>query len=55
MVNDQLRIAVDVESCSAELDGDAQPIDEGLVFHGVVWGREMEADGVAKPTPVQGD
>ena len=36
LVNDQLRVTVDVESCRAELDGDAQPVDEGLVFRGVV-------------------
>ena len=36
LVNDQLRVIMDVESCSVELDGDAQAVDEGLVFRGVV-------------------
>ena len=36
LVDDQLRVNVDVEPHSAELDGDAQSIDEGLVFHGII-------------------
>ena len=36
LVNDQLRVTADVESCRAELDGDVQPVDEGLVFRGIV-------------------
>ena len=36
LVNDQLRVAADVESRSTELDGDAQSIDKGLIFHGIV-------------------
>ena len=36
LVNDQLLVAADVESRRAELDGDVQPVDEGLVFHGIV-------------------
>ena len=36
LVNDQLQVTADVESRSAELDGDAQSVDEGLVLCGVV-------------------
>ena len=36
LVDDQLRVTVDVEPRSAKLDGDAQSVDEGLVLHGVV-------------------
>ena len=36
LINDQLRIAANVESHSAELNGDAQSIDEGLIFCGIV-------------------
>ena len=36
LVDDQLRVAANVESCSAKLDGDAQSVDEGLIFYGVV-------------------
>jgi len=36
LVNDQLRVTVDVQPRRGKLDGDAQVIDEGLVFHGVV-------------------
>ena len=43
---------MDVESRGTELDGDAEFVDKGLVFRGVVGSREVEADGVAEPTPV---
>ena len=36
MVDDQLRVAANVESHSAKLDGEAQSIDEGLIFLGIV-------------------
>ena len=36
LVNDQLRVTIDIDSCSAELDGDAQPVDEGLIFRDIV-------------------
>ena len=36
LVNDQLRVTMDVESRSSEVDGDAQPIDEGLIFCGII-------------------
>ena len=36
LINDQLRVATNVELRSAELDGDAQSVDEGLVFRGIV-------------------
>ena len=36
LVDDQLRVAVDVQPRSVELDGDAQSVDEGLVFCSVV-------------------
>ena len=36
LIDDQLRVIANVESRSAELDGDAQPVDEGLIFQGVV-------------------
>ena len=36
LVDDQLRGVVNIESRSAKLDGDAQSIDEGLIFYGVV-------------------
>ena len=36
LVNDQLRVTADVESRSAELDGDAQPVDKGLMFCNIV-------------------
>ena len=36
LVNHQLRVTADVVSRSAELDGDAESIDKGLIFHGVV-------------------
>ena len=36
LVDDQLRVNVDVEPHSAELDGDVQSVDEGLVFCRVV-------------------
>ena len=36
LVNDQLRVATDIESCCAELDGDAESIHQGLVLHSVV-------------------
>ena len=36
VINDQLQVIAYVESRSAELDDDAQPVDEGLIFHGVV-------------------
>jgi len=36
LVDDQLRVATDIEPCSTELDGDAQSVDEGLIFHGII-------------------
>ena len=36
LINDQLQVTVNVESHGAELDGNAQSVDEGLVFHGIV-------------------
>ena len=36
LVDDQLRVTVDVQPRSTELDGDAQSIDEGLVLCGIV-------------------
>ena len=36
LVDDQLRVVANVESLSTKLDGDAQSVDEGLVFYGVV-------------------
>ena len=36
LVDDQLQVTADVQPRGAELDGDAQSIDEGLVFHGII-------------------
>ena len=36
LINDQFRVTTNIESRSTELDGDAQSVDKGLVFHGVV-------------------
>ena len=36
LVDDQLRVSTDIQSHGAKLDGDAQSIDEGLVFRDVV-------------------
>ena len=36
LVDDQLRVVVDVQPRSAELDGDAQSVDESLEFCGIV-------------------
>ena len=38
LVDDQLRVTVDIQPCSTELDGDAQSIDEGLILRGIVRG-----------------
>ena len=36
LVDDQLQVTVNIESRSAELDGDAQSVDEGLIFRSIV-------------------
>ena len=36
LVNDQLRVAADIQPRGAELDSNAQSIDEGLVLCGIV-------------------
>jgi hypothetical protein len=41
LVGDELRIAVDVNLLDLELSGDAQAIDEGLIFCHVVFHVEM--------------
>jgi hypothetical protein len=43
LVNNELRVATSVEAPNPELDGDVQPIYQGLVFSHVVWRRKMEA------------
>ena len=36
LINDQLRVAANVESRSVELDSDAQSVDEGFLVRGIV-------------------
>ena len=46
LVDDQLGVAPDVEASNAQLYGDAQAIDERLIFSHIVGGREMDVDHV---------
>ena len=41
MVNDELRVTVYVEALDAELDGDAEATEEGLILRHVVGRREV--------------
>ena len=36
LIDDKLRVATNVESCSTKFDGDAESIDEGLVLRSIV-------------------
>ena len=36
LVDDQLRVTADIQTRSAKLDCDAQSVDEGLIFCGIV-------------------
>jgi len=43
LIDDELRIPAYVEALYAELDGDAEAAEEGLVLRHVVRSREMQA------------
>ena len=43
LIDDELRVTARVEAFDAELDGDAEATEEGLVLRHVVRRREMQA------------
>ena len=36
LIDDQLRVAANVESCCTKFDGDVESVDEGLILCGIV-------------------
>ena len=51
MVHDQLGVALDIKALDAQLNGDAQAIDERLIFGHIVGGGEMDANHVPHAYP----
>ena len=51
LVSYQLGVALDIEASDAQLDGNAQAVDECLIFGHIVGGREMDADHVPHAYP----
>ena len=43
MVDDELRVTAHIEAFDAELDGDAEATEKGLVLRHVVGRRELQA------------
>ena len=50
LVDDQLGVALDIEASDTQLDGDAQVVDERLIFGHIIGGGEMDADQVPHAT-----
>jgi hypothetical protein len=55
LVDDELRVIVDVKWLDPELDGDAQAIDEGLVLCHIVCYMEMQSNHLEEPISLGGD
>ena len=51
LVGDELRVTARIEAFDAELDGDAEATEEGLILCHVVRSREMQADHVPHVFP----
>jgi hypothetical protein len=51
----QLRVTLDVESSKAELDGNAQTIDQRLIVRYIVRSRKIEAYRIPHPHSEWGD
>ena len=51
LVDDQLGVAPDVEASDTKLNGDAQAIDDCLIFGHIIGGGEMDANHVPHVYP----
>ena len=51
LVDDELTVTARVEAFDAELDGDAEATEEGLILRHIVRSREMQADYVPHVYP----
>jgi hypothetical protein len=55
LVGDELRVAVDVKPLDPELSGNAQAVDEGLIFHHIVCRVEIQLNYVDELISLGGD
>jgi hypothetical protein len=55
MVDDELRVIVDVKLLDPELDGDAHVVDEGLIFCYIVGRVEVQSNHIEEPISLGGD
>jgi hypothetical protein len=46
LVDDELRVTTEVKPLDPELDGDAQTVDVGIIFHHIVCHAEMQSNYV---------
>ena len=51
LIDDESRIASDLEPFDPKLDRDVESIDEGLVLCNIVRGGEIESDCISHPYP----
>jgi hypothetical protein len=55
LVDDELRIVMDVKPLDPELGGDVQAVDEGLILHHIVSCVEMQSGHVEELIPLIGE
>jgi hypothetical protein len=55
LVDDKLRVTPDVKPLDPQLNGNAQSIDERLIFSHIVRGQEMKANHVLHTHSMRGD
>ena len=51
LVDDQLGVALNIEASDTQLDGNAQAVDERLIFGHIVGGGEMDVNHVPHAYP----
>jgi hypothetical protein len=54
LVDEELRVTVDVKPLDPDLGGDAKAMDEGLILHHIVY-AEMQSNHVEEPISLGGD
>jgi hypothetical protein len=55
LVDDELRVAADVKPLNPELGGDAQAVDQCLIFYHIVGCEEVQSNHVEEPISLTGD
>jgi hypothetical protein len=55
LVDDELRVIIDVKPLNPELGGDAQAVDKCLVFHHIVGHEEVQSNYIEESISLRGD